>query len=288
MRNRMIWGLAILIILIIGVSVFLLTRTTETEPEEVYNPPTPAEKEQVDRSIQDAIDKSKKNLPPIAEGDRQQVEIDKPKTAEKSVPVTMNTGDGIIPNFGLVDLENPPLEVFIPLRTTNVPGIDIDWVSLSPQDLADTIAKLERGEIHAPEGYEYRRTRSDGELKLILDQNGYPIIHKDGEPHISVLFRMGFTPTREVLKEYFELYDEYCFLELHADDSPEMRELQSRMDELKNTYRGPRPTTYSISGGLPSGVSRSDADAIFSRARIKVSNELSRLMGLISLAKRPE
>ena len=74
MRNRMIWGLAILIILIIGVSVFLLTRTTETEPEEVYNPLTPAEKEQVDRSIQDAIDKEKKNLPPIAEGDKQQVD----------------------------------------------------------------------------------------------------------------------------------------------------------------------------------------------------------------------
>lgn len=282
MRNRMIWGLVILIILIIGVSVFLLTRTTETEPEKVYNPLTPAEKEQVDSNIQDAIDKEKKNLPPIPEEDRQQVEIKKPQVTEKSDPILRNTGAGIIPNFGLVDLENPRLNVSIPLRTTNVPGIDIDWVSLSPEELADTIAKLERGEISAPEGYHYVRTRSDGELKLILDENGYPIIHKDGEPFVSVRFRMGFTPTREVLKEYFELYDEYCFLELHADDSPEMRELQSQMDELKNTYRGPRPMSYSVSGG---GGPNSLVDE---RAQIKVKNELYRLMGLISLAKRPE
>lgn len=83
MRNRKIWGLATLIILISGVSVFLLTRTTETEPEKVYNPFTPAEKEQVDRNIQDAIDKSKKNLPPIAEVDRPQVEIEKTQATEK-------------------------------------------------------------------------------------------------------------------------------------------------------------------------------------------------------------
>ncbi len=85
MRNRMIWGLATLIILIIGVSVFLLTRTTETEPEKVYNPLTPSDKEQVDRNIQDAIDKEKKNQPPIAEGDRPQVEIEKPQTTTKPV-----------------------------------------------------------------------------------------------------------------------------------------------------------------------------------------------------------
>ncbi len=67
MKRRMYWGVAILILLLIGVSVFLLSRTTETEPEEVYNPLKPSEKEQVDRNIQDAIEKSKQNQPPIVE-----------------------------------------------------------------------------------------------------------------------------------------------------------------------------------------------------------------------------
>lgn len=67
MKRRMYWGVVILILLLIGVSVFLLSRTTETEHEEVYNPLTPSEKEQVDRNIQDAIEKSKQNQPPIVE-----------------------------------------------------------------------------------------------------------------------------------------------------------------------------------------------------------------------------
>ncbi len=97
MKNRMIWGLAILIIVIIGVSVFLLTRTTETEPETVYNPLTEADKKQVEQNIQDAIDKEKQNLPPIVEGDKQQVEIEKPKTTEKPVTVPRNTGEAETP-----------------------------------------------------------------------------------------------------------------------------------------------------------------------------------------------
>ncbi len=217
--------------------------------------------------------------------DRQQVEIEKPKTTEKSDTVPRNSGAGIIPNFGLLDLENPRLNVFIPLRTTNVPGIDIDWVSLSPEELADTIAKLERGEISAPKGYHYRETSTG---KLILDENGYPIIHKKGEPMVSVLFRMGFRPPPDVHKEYYELFDEYCFLELHADDSPEMRELQSKMDEMVNTYRGPLLTTFSFSGGLPSGVAGPDAIAsMHHRVQKKVSKELNRLMGIEYLSKRP-
>ena len=64
MRNRVYWGLGVLIVLFIGVSVFLLTRTTETEPEIIYKLPTPEEMKEVERNIQDAIDKAKKNQPP--------------------------------------------------------------------------------------------------------------------------------------------------------------------------------------------------------------------------------
>ena len=59
MRKKMIWGLVTLIILLLGVSVFLLLRNIETDPENVYKPPTPEEEAQVNVQIQDAIDKSK-------------------------------------------------------------------------------------------------------------------------------------------------------------------------------------------------------------------------------------
>lgn len=73
MNRNVYWGLGVLIILIIGVSVFLVTRTPETEPEIIHKPLTPAQKAEVDRNIQDAIDKAKKDTPPIAEVEHQQV-----------------------------------------------------------------------------------------------------------------------------------------------------------------------------------------------------------------------
>lgn len=253
MRNRVYWGLGVLIVLLIGVSVFLLTRPTETEPEEVYRAPTPSEQEQVNRNIQDAIDKAKQDLPPPADVgvEGPQVEVEKPKAAEKQVPVPRNSGAGIIPNYGLVELENPILDTPIPLRTTNVPGIDIDWVSLSPEELADTIAKLERGEISAPEGYRYRKTISTG--KLILDENGYPIIHKNGEYRISVTWRMRFRPPPDVWEEYHEIGAQKSLLERDVDDSPEIRALEAQMAEMERTYAGPLPTGYIMSGASPVG-----------------------------------
>ncbi len=53
MTKKLFWGLAVLIILI-GVSVFMLTRTTDTEPENVYKPLTPEEEELVQETIEKA------------------------------------------------------------------------------------------------------------------------------------------------------------------------------------------------------------------------------------------
>ncbi len=279
MRNKVYWGFGSLLILLIVVSVFLLTRTTETEPEKVYNPLTPSEKEQVDRNIQDAIDRAKKNLLPIAEGDRLQVEIEKPQATDKPVPVPRNSGAGIIPNFGLVELENPIVDKKqILLRTTNVPGIDIDWVSLSPEELADTIAKLERGEISAPEGYRYLKSISSG--KLFFDENGYPIIHKNGEPIISLIWTIEFRPPPDVWEEIFELDARRNLLRMDVDDSPEIRELEAKMAEMRRIYRGPLPATLISSGSSPVGKMKTI------RKHIRV--QLYRKMGFEYLLTLPE
>lgn len=73
MTRRFYWGIATLIILLIGVSVFLLTRTPDTEPTIVYQTPTSEEKKEVDRNIQDAIDKAKKNQPQSVEIEHQEM-----------------------------------------------------------------------------------------------------------------------------------------------------------------------------------------------------------------------
>ncbi len=62
MKSRMYWGVATLIVLLIGVSVFLLTRSPETEPEIIYDFPTPEKQAEVRRNIQDAIDKGKTTI----------------------------------------------------------------------------------------------------------------------------------------------------------------------------------------------------------------------------------
>lgn len=288
MRNRMIWGVATLIILLIGVSVFLLTRTTETEPEIVHRSPTPEEKAEVDRNIQEIIDKAKQDQPPIAEveEDRPQVEIEKPQAEENPVPVPRNSGAGIIPNYGLVELENPILDTPIPLRTTNVPGIDIDWVSLSPEELAETIAKLERGEISAPEGYRYRKTVPDSSGELILDENGYPIIHKKGEYYISVTWRVRFRPPPDVWEEYHELGAQKSLLERDVDDSPEIRALEAQMAEMEHTYAGPLPTGFVMSGASPVGDTGPESRA--DRMTDRIRADLYRHMGFGYLLTIPE
>lgn len=282
MKYRMYWGLAILIILLIGVSAFLLTRTPETDPEIVYQPLTPEEKEQVDDNIQDVIDKTKKDQPQVAE-----VEVEKPPAKEKPVPVPRNSGAGVIPNYGLVELENPILDTPILLRTTNVPGIDIDWASLSPEELADTIAKLERGEISAPDGYRYLKTFPDSSGELILDENGYPIIHKNGESTISVVWRMRFRPPPDVWKEYWTLDAQRNLLERDVDDSPEIRALEAQMAEMERTYAGPVPTGFIMSGASPVGETEARR-ARANRMTERIQLELYRRIGFGHLAWIPQ
>ena len=60
MKRKLFTGLCVLLILLIGAGVlFYLTTDTETEPEIIYKSPTRTEKEQVDRNIQDKINKQK-------------------------------------------------------------------------------------------------------------------------------------------------------------------------------------------------------------------------------------
>ena len=105
MKSRMKWGVTILIILLIGFSVFLLTRTPETEPEIIYNTPTPEEMEQVERNIQDAIDKAKKDQPPTAERDIPKVETETPhKNSQQNDSVETVTAENVLEGLENIDV----------------------------------------------------------------------------------------------------------------------------------------------------------------------------------------
>lgn len=62
MKRKLYIGLGILLVLLIGVSVVMLTRTTDTKNEVVYKPLIPEEDEQVNRHIQDAIEKRETSI----------------------------------------------------------------------------------------------------------------------------------------------------------------------------------------------------------------------------------
>lgn len=267
MRNKVYWGLGVLIVLFIGVSVFLLTRTTETEPEIVYRSPTPAEKKQVDRNIQDLIDKAKKELPPVVaevEVEKPKVEIEKPKPVQTSTTVRCTHPDWQ-PSFGrvgsdyplLIETENPVIDKPIYLRTVDGTGIDLDWESLSPEEVAEWIRQIENYDVQFSDGYSYRASVDNGLLSLLLDERGFPILHKKGEPFFTLAWSMEFKPSAEQLVRYRELIplsDPLLY------PGPESDAAQAEIDRLERENMGPVPRIRQVSGAF-SQYSQKEAQA---------------------------
>ena len=261
MRKKMYWGIASLILMIGVMGVyFMLQPDTDPEPKKKFIVPSEADLEKAREA--------KKPPREAKDGFTWEWHADHWHEVPISISTDVSKADTLvnrempksihkkrlgtsIPNFGLVELENPKLKHPIPLRTTNVEGIDIDWKSLSPVELTDTIAKLERKAIFAPDGYHYRR-RLDG-MKLVLDENGYPIIHKDGEPHISVIWTMRFRPPQEIFEEYQQLLSRRYRLTVDMPESAELVNIRAKLTEIKSTYVGPLPLTYNSSYAVPEG-----------------------------------
>ena len=148
MNRKMYWGVALLILLIGTAAVFMLTRTTETEPVTVYNPLTEADKKQVEQNIQDAIDKEKQNLPPIAEEDRQQVEIEKPQAAEKPQVTEVSKGTGKrVEDMTDEELRNS-FSHHSPAELERWKKVDLAWY----EQLEELVPKLEKNVKSYSEG----------------------------------------------------------------------------------------------------------------------------------------
>ena len=260
MSKKMLWGGTTLIILIIGVSAFLLMRNTDTKPPIIVykdvepskeNPP-PAEPgykwvwhhnhwDKVPIAETDeVVDKeTKQNLPPIAE-------VDKPAPDIPNKKVSTGRVGSDYPL--LIETENPVIGKPIFLRTIDGTGIDIDWESLSPTELAKKIKQIERGEVPLPDGYYYRHY---SDMSLLLDERGFPILHKRYEPFISVIWTMEFKPSPEQLEKYMELGRQRERLKTRTPFSPEIDAIRAEMAEMERTNVGPLPVSFQSSLSVP-------------------------------------
>ncbi len=179
MKSRMYWGIATLIILLIGVSVFLLTRTPETEPERIYLFPTPEKQAEVRRNIQDAIDKARKDLLLIAEVERQ-------KTPHKN-----SQQKGSVESVTVEDTEQ------------NTGQIGVDWNSLALEERRRRWAK------------DYRAKWGDAppwnaEYRHVHDSKGKVRRHYRNKSLVTDYeIRRGFAPTPAGLERYMTLKANY-------------------------------------------------------------------------------
>ena len=148
----------------------------------------------------------------------------------------------------------------IPVRTVLIPdGIDKDWAAMTPDDLATAIKAIDEHRMDVPEGYYYRR-KSDG--TALLDENGYPILHKRGEPFFSILWETGFRPTPEQYAEYKALGKQYMEIRAWTVSSPELDRIKAQREEMRQTYVGPIPT-IGYTFAVPQGT---DMEAFHKRA----------------------
>ena len=206
MKRRIYWGLVILIILLIGASVFLLTRTTDTKPKNVY----------IDVDPSEPGNQSSKKL-------SETYKFTKWWEENKANLVTNDTeqAEGNIPDGQKVD---------------KFP----DFHSLTPEQQQWIFDQfyVQRGLKPPPRGYQYRW--KDINVPL-LDENGNPVLHKIGEPYVEIEMGIGFAPTREEFEKYNQLQAERDLAEVSLNSSSEVDRLDAEIKALEAAVQRMRP-----------------------------------------------
>ena len=209
MRNKLYWGLAILIILIIGVTVVMLSRTTDTEPRKVYIDVDPPNADKP--SVKDLVETDKfvkwfeQNKDTLVSNHTEQVKSDMPdEQASDKTP---------------------------------------DWNLLTPEQQKQIYAQFytQFGLKVPPSGYHYHWKKPGVPY---LDENGNPVLHRLDEPIVKVNMGIGFAPTLEELEKYKELMFNKGVAKSRGD-SDEANKIQAEMDALEASAQRIRPLTVS-------------------------------------------
>ena len=142
-------------------------------------------------------------------------------------------------------------------------GVGPDFAAMSDEELAAAIAKINSynawppGALWPPEGYYYPRggttILSDGD-NIWLDDNGHPILKKNGTPFMEIVWSEGFRPPPDVYADYKALYKRYISVSAEGEVAAAERDgVKAEMAAVRKMYRGAVPGSF-ISGSVPLGI----------------------------------
>ena len=212
MTRRFYWGLVILITLLIGVTVVMLTRTTDTEPRNVY----------ID------VDPSEVNQPPAK------------KLAETKKFTEWFEENGAT----LVSDESGQVKGDMPdeQEADKFP----DWHSLTPEQQQAIYDQfyIQFGLKVPPRGYDYHWKEPGVPY---LDENGNPVLRRLDEPIIKIRMGVGFAPTKEQFEKYNQLKEDRWQAK-KRDDVAEVERLTAEIEALEASAQRMRPLSVSSSG----------------------------------------
>lgn len=111
--------------------------------------------------------------------------------------------------------------------------------SFTPEELVamDKAFYKQQGLKPPPQGYQYL---FDGVNQVRRDEAGDPVLHKIGDPVVTIRIEKGFAPTREQLQRYDQLTDEKGYAE-DAGDTARAAEIAEELEQLELASRGDVP-----------------------------------------------
>ncbi|MYF97688.1 hypothetical protein F4212_00925 [Candidatus Poribacteria bacterium] len=206
MKRKHYWGIATLIILLIGASVFLLLRNTDTEPIVVYN---------------GDVEPSTGNR----QSGKKLAETDKfTKWFEEKKDELVSDDSEVVKGKMPEGQENDKT---------------LDWHSLTSEQQRAIFDQFytQFGLKVPPRGYDYRWKEPGVPY---LDENGNPVLHKIGEPIVDIQMKVGFAPTREEFERYNQLKDDRIQAEVRRN-SAEVARLDREIKALEASVQRIRP-----------------------------------------------
>lgn len=146
--------------------------------------------------------------------------------------------------------EPPKSEVIEAVETVaspvNAPSVDEaetenfpDFWSLSPEERQQIYDQfyIQHGLKPPPRGYKYRW--KDMGVPL-LDENGNPVLQKEGDPWVEIKMGIGFAPTLEEYERYEQLREDHGWAESRGDVA-EAERLAAEIEALEASVQRMRP-----------------------------------------------
>ncbi len=126
-------------------------------------------------------------------------------------------------------------------ETDNTP----DFWSLPVEERQRIIDQFyhQRGLNPPPKGYKYRWKEIGVPL---LDENGDPVLQKEGEPWVEIRMEVGFAPTLEEYERYEQLQEDQGWAESRGDVA-EANRLTAEIEALEASVQRVRPVHFMTS-----------------------------------------